>query len=67
MSNRPTQRQTAVLRDTVDHLGFIEQSGDTEAAEQCVERGWLIPEDQAGYAITLDGRECFQGRGVLPR
>lgn len=51
----PLSDLLSVLRAVDAAGGFVARVADRRAAEACVERGWLIPEEAEGFALTLDG------------
>lgn len=56
----PTERQKATLRAVASEGGYRDRVEDKEAAEECCWRGWLLAEDDAGYALTSDGKAMMQ-------
>ncbi len=56
---RPDAREWAVLR-TVAEAGGYHEALDEDEAMPCVDRGWLIPEGEHGYGLTLDGRAAMK-------
>jgi hypothetical protein len=58
-SPRPDAREWRVLRLVAEAGGYHEGLSDVEA-DPCVRRGWLIPEGERGYGLTLDGRVAMK-------
>ena len=53
--HKPTSSQAAVLGLVAVSGGYIDDVVDPAAAEQCVDRDWLVHEGEAGYALTIEG------------
>jgi len=56
----PTERQIATLRAIASEGGYQPEVKDPGAAEECVWEGWLLAEDDAGYALTIDGKAMMR-------
>jgi hypothetical protein len=65
----PSARALAVLRHVYAAGAVDDQLSDAAAIEQCVCAGWLIADDERGYALTCDGRaiaRAFATAGRAP-
>ena len=56
----PTERQKATLRAIAAEGGYQALVQDNHAAEECCWEGWLLAEDDAGYALTIEGKAMMR-------
>jgi hypothetical protein len=60
MRDMPTDRQARVLRLVSEAGGYVPVVDDCRAADECIDREWLMPESRSGYAITIDGSAAMR-------
>jgi hypothetical protein len=60
MRATPTERQARVLRLISEAGGYVPVIDDPRAADECIEREWLMPDSRSGYAITVEGSAAMR-------
>ena len=60
MRDTPTPRQARVLRLVSEAGGYVPLLDDCDAADECIEREWLMPDSRSGYAITVEGAAAMR-------
>jgi hypothetical protein len=60
MRDMPTERQARVLRLISEAGGYAPLVDDEAAADECIEREWLMPDPRTGYAITIEGAAAMR-------
>ena len=56
MDPAPDHRQRAVLKLVAEAGGYHLAVPEAEDVWSCVARGWLLPDGEHAYGITLQGR-----------
>ena len=56
-----TDAQKALLALIARDGGYCANVADAKSAEECVDRQWLMPEGESGYALTVEGAHLAKG------